>query len=64
MIQEVDPVAGGPEIRPVYRSGAPGAHVQEPDASPAIPHGHGFIAATSWNRAGKRTARPTRAIET
>ena len=33
-------------------------------ASPANPHGHGFIAATSWKRAGKIVARPTRAIAT
>ena len=31
---------------------------------PANPHGHGFMAATSWNRAGKIAARPTRAIAT
>ena len=31
---------------------------------PANPHGHGFIAATSWNRAGKIVARPTRETAT
>ena len=36
---------------------------QRPASSPANPHGHGFIAATSWKRA-KVVARPTREIAT
>ena len=35
-----------------------------PVSSPASPHGHGFIAATNWNRAGNVVARPTRATDT
>ena len=32
--------------------------------TPAKPHGHGFIAATSWKRAGNVVARPAREIAT
>ena len=45
----------------------PGRAAPQPHARselPANPHGHGFIAATSWNRAGKIVARPTRETAT
>ena len=42
---------------------ASGRRTDDPDV-PAKPHGHGFIAATSWNRAGKLVARPAREMAT
>ena len=54
----------GPDTRRWYRSGSSGAHRQVRSDVPAKPHGQGFIAATSWNRAGKIVARPARAIAT
>jgi len=54
----------GPETRPAYLSGTPIGHRHRPYGSPAKPHGQGFMAATSWNRAGNRMARPTRAMDT
>ena len=55
----------GPETRRRYRSGHARRAGARPDPStPLMPHGHGFIAATSVNRAGKVTARPTRTTVT
>ena len=45
------------------RGRATGSRTPDPSC-PANPHGHGFIAATSWNRAGKIVARPTRETAT
>ena len=43
----------------------PGVQRQRLSGSePANPHGHGFIAAISWKRAGNVTTRPARAITT
>ena len=63
--------------RPTGRSGrgaartpgprsAPGrpARSDRPGRSRPPPHGHGFIAATSWKRAGRVSEPPTRTIET
>ena len=54
----------GPETRRRYRSGTPGGQVHDRSADPSWPHGHGFIAAMSWNRAGNTSARPTRTTAT
>jgi hypothetical protein len=54
----------GPEIRFWYRSGTWVAQVHDRSEAPANPHGHGFIAAMSWNRAGKVVVRPARAMAT
>ena len=37
-----------------------GGQRQRPRGSPRCPHGHGFIAATSWNRAGNSACRAAR----
>ena len=46
----------GPETRRRYRSGTPGGQLHARSADPSWPHGHGFIAATSVNRAGNDLA--------
>ena len=53
----------GPETRPVYAPARRGHIGTGPARLPAKPHGHGFIAATSWKRAGNVVARPTRATD-
>ena len=55
----------GPDTRCWYRSTVGPVHEQRPSGSdPANPHGHGFIAATSWNRHGNVVVRPARAMTT
>ena len=54
----------GPETRRRYRSGTPGGQLQARPPIRLRPHGHGFIAATSVNRAGNVVARPTRTTDT
>ena len=58
---QVDPVAerAGDASLVALRHAASGRRSGRSDV-PAKPHGHGFIAATSWNRAGKVVARPAR----
>ena len=62
---QVDPVAQRTRTRAARSAPtSPGAQRQRPSGiAPANPHGHGFIAATSWNRAGNVIARPARAID-
>ena len=50
----------GPEMRLRYRAITSGLQRHRPEASPAQPHGHGFIAATNWKRAGKSHCRAAR----
>ena len=54
----------GPETRRWYALGTWTGHLHGRSDAPAKPHGHGFIAATSWKRAGNVVARPARAIAT
>ena len=49
--------------RPIARDFT-GRAAAAPDDSPRYPHGHGFMAATSWNRAGYSTRSAARAIAT
>src|SRR5688500_7605947 len=44
--------SSGPERRERYRATSAGVQVHALAESPACPHGHGFIAATSVNLAG------------
>ena len=53
--------SSGPEIRPQYWRIRSGLQRHREDGSPAQPQGHGFIAATSWKRAGNSALRPARA---
>ncbi|OEI69459.1 hypothetical protein Cus16_0063 [Curtobacterium sp. ER1/6] len=46
----------GPDIRPRYRRTAAGGHSHGCCADPAFPHGHGFAASTTWQRAGNSAA--------
>ena len=63
---QVDPVqqrAGQPgEVAASLQRGAAAGPPGGGDGSAARPHGHGLAARTSWNRAGKRTESPARAI--
>ena len=54
----------GPEMRDPYRAICIGEQRQGRDTSPWYPHGQGFIAPISMNRAGNDTVRKARAIRT
>src|SRR5688572_32958615 len=56
--------SSGPDIRARYLAISGGAQRQRPEVSPRYPHGHGFMAATSWNRAGYSTWNEAREMET
>ena len=47
--------ASGPDNRARYRTISDSAQMHTRVGSPALPHGHGFIAAMSENRAGNAT---------
>ena len=58
---QVDPVEQGPDGLPHDNSSpGPGYLRHRPRGSPEIPHGHGFIAATNWKRAGRSPFRAAR----
>ena len=54
----------GPDTRDAYRRRAIGGQVQRSPRPTKLPHGHGFAAVTSWNRAGNRTVAWERAMTT
>ncbi len=54
----------GPEIFSTYLATSRSEQVHRPEGCPRQPHGQGFMAATSWNRAGRCRVPPARVTVT